>query len=119
MSFTAILGHLCGGREHKQVDLASLIAPSGSKNTRVSCCCRKLSGSKAKKRGSSRDLHMISRNILGTDFTRAIDYTRAYLSVCTSDSFGFCDTPRVLHSVLDCDDDDNRTGYFTPLAHAH
>ena len=30
---------------------ASLIAPSGSENERVSCCCRKkLSGSKSKKR---------------------------------------------------------------------
>ena len=58
--FTAILGHLCGGREHQQIVLyreATLIAPSDSENERVSCCCQKTCWPKAKKRGASRDVH--------------------------------------------------------------
>ena len=34
-----------------------MIAPPDSENERVSCCCQKLAGPKAKKRGASRDVH--------------------------------------------------------------
>ena len=51
---------------------ASLIAPSGSENERVSCFCQKLSGSKAKKRGASRDVHASSRSILVANINSAL-----------------------------------------------
>ena len=57
---------------------ASLVAPSGSENERVSCCCRKTSDSKAKKHGASCDVYASSRSILVANCTLA----RGHICAC-------------------------------------
>ena len=96
-----------------------MIAPPDSENERVSCCCQKLAGPKAKKRGASRDVHARYRYVpLPSSFEVAttpsalgagrgreyevncvrVEILRGSICACVlAIHLGFVTMPRVLH----------------------